>query len=245
MSQRDIYYRLAKEDGFRARSAYKLLHLDEEFDLFSDVRRAVDLCCAPGSWTQTLARKIVNTENSDGNTQVVSVDLQSMALVEGVAILQGDITESSTAKAIIAKFNGEMADLVVCDGAPDVTGLHDIDEYNQAQLLLAAMNIATFVLRPGGTFLAKMFKGSETLHLVSQLKVLFTHVTISKPRSSRGASAEAFIVCVGYNPPEGYTPTLDNAFLENEISYEFGDLSEANAYYEPFLACGDIGSPAL
>ncbi|KNC77452.1 ribosomal RNA large subunit methyltransferase J [Sphaeroforma arctica JP610] len=205
--------------------------------LLTGVGRAVDLCCAPGSWTQTLARKILNGEVSD--KRVISVDLQAMAPVEGVTILQGDITEQTTAESIIKAFDGKLADLVVCDGAPDVTGLHDIDEYNQAQLLLAAMNIATCVLRPGGTFLAKMFKGNETVHLVSQMKVLFTHVTISKPRSSRAASAEAFVVCVGYRPPVGYTPTLSNAFLDSD-SYTADNLSAANACYEPFLTCGDI-----
>lgn len=90
---------------------------------------------------------------------------------------------------------GDLADLVVCDGAPDVTGLHDIDEYIQAQLLLAALNITTCVLRPGGTFVAKIFRGKDVSLLYSQLRVFFERVTVCKPKSSRNSSMESFVVC--------------------------------------------------
>ena len=90
--------------------------------------------------------------------KIVAVDLQAMAPLPGVIQMQGDITKLSTANKIVEHFSGGEADLVVCDGAPDVTGLHDIDEYIQAQLLLAALNITTHVLRPGGTFVAKIFR---------------------------------------------------------------------------------------
>ncbi|XP_067447053.1 tRNA (cytidine(32)/guanosine(34)-2'-O)-methyltransferase-like [Thunnus thynnus] len=156
--KRDIYYRLAKEEGWRARSAFKLLQLDHEFNLFTGVNRAVDLCAAPGSWSQVLSRKLRGREEKgDGSEEVkiVAVDLQAMAPLPGVTQIQGDITKVSTAQEIIRHFEGQPADLVVCDGAPDVTGLHDVDEYIQAQLLLAALNITTHVLKPGGTFVAK------------------------------------------------------------------------------------------
>ncbi|CAI9599699.1 unnamed protein product, partial [Staurois parvus] len=153
--KRDIYYRLAKEEGWRARSAFKLLQLDEEYQLFQGVQRAVDLCAAPGSWSQVLSRKLrANDETAE--VKIVAVDLQAMAPLPGVIQIQGDITKVSTAHEIIHHFEGHPADLVVCDGAPDVTGLHDIDEYIQAQLLLAALNITTHVLRKGGTFVAKV-----------------------------------------------------------------------------------------
>jgi 23S rRNA U2552 (ribose-2'-O)-methylase RlmE/FtsJ len=173
------------ELGFRARSAFKLLHVDEKFGIFGpDVKRAVDLCAAPGSWSQVLARKLLPTRPSaavpaaadgkgvsDGKSatavpaavpaaaasvasaaaksaakaggessaaaRIVSVDLQEMAPIEGVRVLQGDITSLATAHAIIDAFAGARADLVVCDGAPDVTGFHEIDEYLQSQLIVA------------------------------------------------------------------------------------------------------------
>ena len=127
----------------------------------------------------------------------------------------------STANQIITHFEGEKADLVVCDGAPDVTGLHDIDEYIQAQLLLAALNISTHVLKSGGTFVAKIFRGKDMSLLYAQLKIFIPSVTICKPRSSRNSSIEAFVVCKGYSPPEGYTPTMANPLLNNHQNPDF------------------------
>ena len=123
----DIYYRKAKELGYRARSAFKLLQIDEEFDILRGVNHAVDLCAAPGSWSQVLARKLPADKSPDADdVKIVAVDLQPMTPIKGVIQIQGDITTTETANKIIESFGGEKADLVVCDGAPDVTGLHDI-----------------------------------------------------------------------------------------------------------------------
>ena len=193
--KRDVYYRLAKENGWRARSAFKPLQLDEEFQLFQGVTRAVDLCAAPGSGSQVLSQKI----GGQGSGRVVAVDLQAVAPLSGV--LQGDITQLSTAKEIMQHFEDCPTDLVVCDGAADVTGLHDVDEYMQAQLLLAALNLATHILKPGGCFVAKIFRGQDVTLIYSQLCVFFSSVLCAKPRSSQNSSIEAFAVCKGYDPP--------------------------------------------
>ncbi|TPX77495.1 hypothetical protein CcCBS67573_g01227 [Chytriomyces confervae] len=221
--KRDVFYRLAKESGWRARSAFKLLQIDEEFRIFSHVTHVVDLCAAPGSWSQVLARK-----TSQG-TRIVAVDLQQMAPIKGVVQLQGDITKESTAKAIRDALDGR-AQLVVCDGAPDVTGLHDMDEYMQAQLILAALNITTEILAPGGSFVAKMFKARDIPLMYSQMKLFFKSVTCTKPRSSRLSSNEHFIVCLGYTPLKDYRPLQLDA-SQNGISSPLtrfvssGDLS--------------------
>ena len=152
--------------------------------------------------------------------KIVAVDLQAMAPIPGVIQIQGDITKESTALEIISHFDGGQADLVVCDGAPDVTGLHDLDEYIQAQLLLAALNITTHVLHPGGTFFAKIFRGRDVSLLYAQLRVFFPTVTCCKPRSSRNSSVEAFVVCQGYSPPAGYVPTMAHPLLD----YPYGEL---------------------
>ena len=86
---------------------------------------------------------------------------------------------------------------------PDVTGLHDLDEYVQAQLLLAALNITTHVLKLGGTFVAKIFRGKDVTLLFAQLRLFFENVTVAKPKSSRNSSIEAFVVCQNYQPPKG------------------------------------------
>uniref|UniRef100_V9KZY6 Putative tRNA (cytidine(32)/guanosine(34)-2'-O)-methyltransferase n=1 Tax=Callorhinchus milii TaxID=7868 RepID=V9KZY6_CALMI len=235
--KRDIYYRLAKEEGWRARSAFKLLQLDREYNLFQGVRRAVDLCAAPGSWSQVLSRKL----QGDG-VKIVAVDLQAMAPLPGVIQIQGDITKVSTAQEIVRHFEGQAADLVVCDGAPDVTGLHDIDEYIQAQLLLAALNITTHVLKPGGTFVAKIFRGQDVSLLYSQLKIFFSEVTCAKPRSSRNSSIEAFVVCCSYSPPDGYVPNMSNPLLDHCYDVNFNQLEGPNRVIVPFLACGDLSA---
>ena len=136
-----------------------------------------------------------------GNAKVVAVDLQEMAPIPGVVTIMGDITDRVTAEQITGHFKGQLADLVVCDGAPDVTGLHDIDEYMQAQLLLAALNITTNVLKKGGSFVAKIFRGKDVSLLYSQFRTFFTNVTVAKPKSSRNSSIESFVVCRNYCPP--------------------------------------------
>jgi tRNA (cytidine32/guanosine34-2'-O)-methyltransferase len=218
--KRDTFYRQAKVLGFRARSAFKLLQLNELFGLFDGVARAVDLCAAPGSWSQVLAYHLhgggaprgrggPTAGGGGGEPKVVSVDLQEIAPIDGVQALQGDITARTTAEAIIAYFAGRRADLVVCDGAPDVTGLHDIDEFVHSGLLSCALNIANHVLAPGGAFVAKIFRGRDVSLLTSQLRTFYARVTIAKPKSSRAASLEAFVVCQGYRPPHGYVPSMD------------------------------------
>ena len=196
--KRDIYYRKAKEEGWRARSAFKLIQIDESFNLFrEDVRNVVDLCAAPGSWSQVLSRKLylhtlLNNDDDGGTTsappKIVAVDLQPMAPIEGVICIQGDITNIDCMKQIISEFEGEKADLIVGDGAPDVTGLHDLDEFMQAQLILAGLKVCAHVLKEGGTYVAKIFRGKDIGLLYNQLKCFFPKVTCAKPKSSRNSS---------------------------------------------------------
>ncbi len=286
--KRDVFYRRAKESGYRARSAYKLLQIDAEFNLFKDalfsaegkgksesdvansdmeskpligvpVKRAVDLCAAPGSWSQVLSDKLLNREkdthakqdeeengDSDEGPRIVAVDLQPMAPLPGVECLQGDITSLKTAQAIIQHFRGNRAELVICDGAPDVTGLHDVDEYVQGQLLLSAINITTHVLCEGGSFVAKIFRGKDVGLLYTQMRLLFHKVSVAKPSSSRNSSIEAFVVCQGFKAGDYCNLPLEGGF-DRQISGAGGIRSEENEDSDdiipsivPFLACGDL-----
>lgn len=231
--KRDIYYRLAKEQGWRARSAFKLLQIDEYYNIFEGVTRVVDLCAAPGSWSQVLSRQLLNDPSKE-NVKIVAVDLQKMAPLDGVIQLQGDITKLSTAQAIISEFEGLKADLVVCDGAPDVTGLHDMDEWVQSGLLFAALNIVSHTLKVGGIFVAKIFQAADEDLLRQQLSLLFDEVIHCKPPSSREASSEAFVVCRCYRPFEGFHAEQVTAVLS-------GSLDKSSAHPNiPFLACGDF-----
>lgn len=280
--KRDAYYRLAKEQNWRARSAFKLIQIDEQFDLFAhadpdSVTRVVDLCAAPGSWSQVLSRVLIkgesfgrrawlekrrrdkraleklekdvkttetneengeDTENESAilqprkNVKIVAIDLQPMAPLEGITMMKADITHPSTIPLLLRALDPEYyegesekhdttiettttttklpsrhphpVDLVISDGAPDVTGLHDLDIYIQSQLLYAALNLAIGVLRPGGKFVAKIFRGRDVDLLYAQLRTVFEKVSVAKPRSSRASSLEAFVVCEGFMPPEDF-----------------------------------------
>ncbi|PAV64357.1 hypothetical protein WR25_20489 [Diploscapter pachys] len=250
--KRDIYYRFAKEEGWRARSAYKLMQIDDEFQILKGVKRAVDLCAAPGSWSQVLSRRLLGRKSDDepgeGTSaegeaaKIVAVDLQPMSPIEGVIQLKGDITEERTAYEIINHFDGCKADIVVCDGAPDVTGLHSLDEYMQSQLILSAFNIATFVLKPGGDFVAKIFRAKNASLLYVQMKQFFKEVYAAKPKASRQSSCEAFIVCRNYQPPEGYVPTMINR-MTNMKGYDSYVSSLTDGHLRgiaKFVACGDL-----
>ncbi|CUM48042.1 unnamed protein product [Debaryomyces tyrocola] len=248
--KRDLYYRRAKEEGWRARSAFKLLQLNEQFQLFKGVKRVVDLCAAPGSWSQVLSRELFENQKQ-ADAKIVSVDLQPMTPIDGVTTLQADITHPKTLQKILEIFGGEPADFVCSDGAPDVTGLHDLDEYIQAQLILSALQLTTCILKPGGAFVAKIFRGRDIDLLYSQLSYLFERVICAKPRSSRGTSLEAFIVCLGYKPREGWNPTLDltksteeffeGANIGRSENLEHLDLPEdEERLIAKFVACGDL-----
>lgn len=236
--KRDVFYRLAKEEGWRARSAFKLLQIEDQFGIFHEVTRAVDLCAAPGSWSQVLAKKLQEQKRqSDNDVKIVAVDIQTMAPLEGVTILQGDITSKETAKKIIEQFRGYKAQLVVCDGAPDVTGQHDLDVFIQSQLLLAALNITTFILEKSGAFVAKLFRGTDISLMIAQFRLFFEHVQVVKPKSSRTSSTEAFIVCRNFKLPSSYKPRMFDLLLDEEDLLE---ETRRSCRYVPFLMCGDL-----
>lgn len=239
--KRDIYYRLAKEQGWRARSAFKLIQIDEQFNVFDGVVRVVDLCAAPGSWSQVLSKRLYANKSDDAEraaVKIVAVDLQSMAPLPGVTQLKGDITKESTANEVLSQFGDQLVDLVVFDGAPDVTGLHDLDEYIQAQLLLAAINITTYLLKPGGTFVGKIFRGKDVAVLIGQLEIFFGEVTVTKPCSSRNSSIESFVVCRQFRLPDGYTPTMANPLMTNDPRP--WDEMNVHPVITPFVACGSL-----
>lgn len=203
--KRDIYYRKAKEEGYRARSAYKLLQIDEEFNLFTDdVKRVVDLCAAPGSWSQVISKRLKEMgRDITGEKCVISVDLFEITPIEGCTTIKGDITREKTVEEIQQVFGEGGADvhaqMVVSDGAPDILGDHDFDQYVQHQLVLAALNIAIRLLSPGGTFVAKIFRGKDIGLLLHQIKKLFPEVYCAKPKSSRNSSIEGFVVAKGFD----------------------------------------------
>lgn len=213
------------------------------------MKRAVDLCAAPGSWSQVLAKKLngVNAAECDesrkhGDIKIVAVDIQTMAPIDGVNLIQGDITNPETADKVLEQFRGDKADLVVCDGAPDVTGQHDLDEFVQSQLLLAALNITTLVMREGGTLVAKIFRNDDITLMMTQLKLFFREVTVVKPKSSRTSSIEAFIVCQMFKLPKNYKSSLFSLSTSTDEPWmvEVAEEGGITSSLIPFLMCGDL-----
>lgn len=207
--KRDIYYRLAKQNGYRSRSAYKILQIEEYFKIFNNCKYIVDLCAAPGGWSQVASSIVSKTDNKDG-CKIIAVDLQEMSPIEGVDILTADITRQSTLVDILKLAEGNLIDLVMCDGAPDITGFNEFDVHIQAQLNLFALNISIRMLKPGGVFITKLFKGKHTNKILQIFLKFFEKVTIAKPRACRNASFESFVVCQGY--------LTDNQLRLNELN---------------------------
>ena len=158
------------------------------------------------------------------DVKIVAIDLQPISPLAGITTLRADITHPATVPLLLSALDpgsdaaatttaGSQAshpvDLVLSDGAPDVTGLHDLDIYVQSQLLFAALNLALCVLKPGGKFVAKIFRGRNVDVLYAQLKIFFEKIIVAKPRSSRASSVEAFIVCLNFRPPVGFRASLE------------------------------------
>lgn len=180
------------------------------------------------------------------NYKPVPTNVLLLSLVVGVIQVQGDITKESTIREIFSHFDNEQVDLVVFDGAPDVTGLHDLDEHLQGLLLIGALNITTFLLKPGGTFVGKIFRSCNVVTLETKFQLFFENVSIAKPKSSRNSSIESFIVCQNYSPPQNYVPSIMNPFVEitgNEWNQYVSNLPECNKKVIPFVLCGDVNDP--
>jgi len=204
----------------------------------------VDLCAAPGSWCQVLSRKLFANAERPEDVRIVAVDLQEMAPIEGVTCIAGDITSFETVMQVLDEFRQgdetRLAELVVCDGAPDVTGMHDIDEYIQAQLVLSAISFALLLLRPGGTFVAKIFRGKDITLIYAQLKLFFADVYCAKPKSSRNTSVEAFVVARGFRPPADLDTTRFTTLRVGGESDDGLTRGGSERLVVPFVACGDL-----
>lgn len=183
--QRDHYYWKAKEEGYRARSAYKLLQINQRFNLIKRGNSVVDLGAAPGGWLQ-VAKQI-----SGG--KVVGVDLAKIEPIPGVVTFKADITKESTVDLIKDALGGS-ADVVICDAAPNLSGAWDVDHARSIDLARSALNMAKKMLKPGGNFLAKVFQGDMFNDYLRDVRREFSRVQAHSPQASRKESAEIYII---------------------------------------------------
>ena len=185
--RRDIYVRQSKIDGYRARSAYKLMEIDEKFSIFKGGLSVVDIGAAPGSWSQYAAKKIKNGK-------LISIDLKKMEPIEKSIQIQGDFTEDSI-KDEILKSSERKVNIVMSDMAVNTTGIKNIDAIQTGELCMEAMIFSKDILQQDGNFISKIFMGGSFNEIVAKGKEIFKEVKIFKPKSSRKDSKESFIIC--------------------------------------------------
>jgi 23S rRNA (uridine2552-2'-O)-methyltransferase len=185
--RRDTYVRQSKVDGYRARSAYKLIEIDEKFKIFKGGLSIIDIGAAPGSWSQ-YASKIVK------NGRLISIDLKKMDPIVNCVQIQGDFTKNET-QVEIKKILNVKADVVMSDMAVNTTGIKNLDSIQTGELCKDAMFFAKDILKENGYFISKIFMGETFNEIVTDGKKFFREVKVFKPKSSRKDSKESFIIC--------------------------------------------------
>ena len=185
--RRDIYVRQSKVDGYRARSAYKLIEIDEKFKIFKGGLSVVDIGAAPGSWSQYSSKVIKNGK-------LISIDLKKMEPIGNSLQIQGDFTESDIQDEIKNNLNTK-ADVVLSDMAVNTTGIKNIDSIQTGELCKEAMLFAKDMIKENGYFISKIFMGGTFNEIVAEGKKYFKEVKVFKPKSSRKDSKESFIIC--------------------------------------------------
>ena len=185
--KRDIYVRQSKVDGYRARSAYKLIEINEKFKIFQNEMSVLDIGAAPGSWSQYVSKVVKNGT-------LISIDLKKMENIQNFIQIEGDFTDFKTQSKIKKYFKDEI-NVVLSDMAVNTTGIKNLDAIQTGELCKEAMIFAKDFLSKKGIFVSKIFMGSSFNEIVALGKKIFKEVKIFKPKSSRKDSKESFIIC--------------------------------------------------
>ena len=197
-------YTLAKEQGYRSRAAFKLIQLNKKYDFLSSARCVLDLGAAPGGWLQVCVKTM------PVSSMIIGVDLVPIRHLRGVTTVQADLCSPECRTLLKRELQGWDVDVVLHDGAPNVAGgmVWSKDAYQQNELVLHSLRLATAFMRPQAVFVSKVFRSQDYNSLLWLLQQLFTQVDVTKPLASRSASAEIFVVCRGYRAPKSIDPQL-------------------------------------
>ena len=185
--RRDTYVRQSKVDGYRARSAYKLIEINEKFKIFKGGLCVLDIGAAPGSWSQYVSKTVKNGK-------IISVDLKKMEKIENTIQIKGDFTTQETQDEV-RNYLDKGFDVVMSDMAVNTTGIKNIDSIQTGELCKEAMIFSKDVISNNGFFISKIFMGSTFNEIVALGKKIFKQVKVFKPKSSRKDSKESFIIC--------------------------------------------------
>ena len=191
----DPYVVKAKRDGWRSRAAFKLIEMDDKYHMLKPGQRVVDLGCAPGGWCQVAAERV---KSNDANPRVVGIDYLDMDAIPGVIVLKKDFLEEDAPQVLIDALKGEKADVVLSDMAAPTTGHHKTDHLRTIHLCEVAAEFAREILKPGGAFVAKVFRGGTENELLAGLKRDYASVAHVKPPASRQESVEMYVVARGF-----------------------------------------------
>jgi 23S rRNA (uridine2552-2'-O)-methyltransferase len=188
----DPYVKQAQRDGYRSRSSYKLIQLHEKDHLIRPGMFIVDLGSAPGGWSQ------VATRLAGEKGRVIATDILAMDPLQNVDFIQGDFTEQSVLDAVLERLGGRRPQLVICDIAPNITGIDSADQASSMYLVELALDFVRQALSPGGDFVVKIFQGAGSDAYIKDVRGSFAKVLVRKPAASRPRSREVYLVAKGF-----------------------------------------------
>jgi 23S rRNA methylase len=188
----DPYVKQAQKDGYRSRASYKLIQLNEKDKLIRPGMLIVDLGSTPGGWSQVAA----NLVGAKG--KVIATDILPMEPLKNVDFILGDFTEQAVVDQILARLENRKPDLIICDIAPNISGIDVADQASSMYLVELALDMARQVLKPKGDFVAKVFQGAGSEAYLKELRRSFEKLLIRKPAASRPRSREVYVVAKGF-----------------------------------------------